>query len=76
VETNVGVELYVSKGLSYKVVIGGRCGGCNGKLNMVYTKIYNEINVSKKLLMFKFDGLQKHIMRWKCKLACSRCITR
>jgi hypothetical protein len=30
------------------------------------TKIYNEINGSQKLLMSKVEGLQKHIMKWKC----------
>jgi len=31
--------------------------GCDGKLNMVHYKVYNEINGKEKLLVPKFDSL-------------------
>lgn len=43
------------------------------KLNMVRCKIYNEIDGREKLLVPKFDNLQKHGGRWKCKVAQPRC---
>ncbi len=45
---------------------------CNGKLNMVHCKVYNEIDGREKLLIFKFDNLQKHVGRQKCNIACHR----
>ncbi len=63
----------VRKDLGYEVTVGGRYGGCNGKLNMVYYKIHGEINGKGKLLVRKFESLQKHNVRWKCKIACPRC---
>jgi len=61
VEVNVGVP----KDLCYEVTMGGRCGGCNGKLNMVYYKVHGEIDGKGKLLVPKFESLQKHNVRHK-----------
>jgi hypothetical protein len=36
---------------------------CNGKLNMFCCKICNEINGREKLLVLKFDNLEKHAKR-------------
>jgi len=69
VEVNVGVP----KDLGYEVTMGGRCGGCNGKLNMVYYKVHGEIDGKGKLLVRKFESLQKHNVKQKCKIACPRC---
>jgi hypothetical protein len=68
-EVNVGV----AKDLGYEVSTSGRCVGCNGKLNIVYYKVHGEINEKGKLLVPKFKSLQKHNVRWKCKIACPRC---
>ncbi len=47
-----------------KVVVG-----CNGKLNMVCCKICNEIDGREKLLVLKFDNLEKHVRRKISKVA-------
>jgi hypothetical protein len=70
VEVSVGVP----KDFGYEVTMGGRCGGCDGKLNMVYYKVHGEINRKGKLLVPKFESLQKHNVRQKCKIACPGCI--
>jgi len=46
----VEVNLGVPKDLSYEITMGGRCGGCNGKLNMVYYKVHGEINGKGKIV--------------------------
>jgi hypothetical protein len=48
--------MWASKLPWFKVVMG-----CDGKLNMVCCKIYNEIDGREKLLVPKFDGLQKRV---------------
>jgi hypothetical protein len=42
--------------------------GCDGKLTMVRCKVYGEIERHEKILVLKFDSLQKHVSRCKCKL--------
>ncbi len=48
--------------------------GCNGKLNMVCCKICKEFDGREKLLVLKFDSLQKHVGWRKCKVTCLRVI--
>jgi len=43
--------------------------GCDGKLNMVHYKLCSELDGREKLLVIKFDNLQKHASRRKCKVA-------
>ncbi len=43
--------------------------GCDGKLNMVRCKICSELDEKEKLLVLKFDNLQKHVGTKKCKVA-------
>ncbi len=43
--------------------------GCNGKLNMVCCKICIEIDGKGKLLVLKFDNLEKHVRGKICKVA-------
>lgn len=35
---------------------------------MVHCKIYTKLDGKEKLLVPKFDSLQKHACRWKCKI--------
>ncbi len=37
--------------------------GCDGKLNMIYYKVCNEIDGREKLLVPKFNNLLKHARR-------------
>ncbi len=43
--------------------------GCDVPLNMGHYKICNELDGKEKLLVNKFDSLQKHVSRKKCKVA-------
>jgi hypothetical protein len=47
--------------------------GCDGKLMMVQWKVCNEIRGQEKLLVPKFNNLQKHARRQKCKVPCLKC---
>jgi hypothetical protein len=47
---------------------------CDGKLTMVCCKVCNEIEGQEKLLVPKFDSLQKHVNRHKCKVARPKCV--
>jgi hypothetical protein len=47
--------------------------GCDGKLIMVCCKVYGEIEGHEKILVPKFDSLQKHVGRCKCKVAWLGC---
>ncbi len=47
--------------------------GCDGKHSMVCCKICNEIDEREKLMVPKFDGLQKHVGWPKCKVTCLGC---
>jgi hypothetical protein len=44
--------------------------GCDGKLNMVCCKVYNEVDGTEKIFVPKFDScLQKYATRRECKIA-------
>ncbi len=47
---------------------------CDGKLTMACCKVCSEIEGQKKLLAPKFDSLQKHAGRHKCKVTCPECV--
>jgi hypothetical protein len=45
--------------------------GCDGKLNMVHCKVYNEVDGREKIFVPKFDRcLQKYAIKRKCKITC------
>ncbi len=48
--------------------------GCDGKLTIVHGKVCNEIEGWEKLLVPKFDSLQKHVGKHKCKVAWHECV--
>jgi hypothetical protein len=50
--------------------------GCDGKLTMVRCKVYGKIEGHEKILVPKFDSLQKHASRCKCKVAWLGCVMR
>ncbi len=41
---------------------------CHRKLTMVHCKVCNKIEGHEKLLVPKFDSLQKHVGKHKCKV--------
>jgi hypothetical protein len=47
--------------------------GCDGKLTVVRYKVYGEIEGHEKILVPKFDSLQKYASRHKCKVAWLGC---
>ncbi len=49
-------------------------GWCDGNLTMVCCKVCSEIERQEKLLGPKFDSLQKHACRQKCKVTCPKCV--
>ncbi len=60
----MGVELCVPRDkLSYKLPWAKVVVGCISKLNMGCCKICNEIDEREKLLVLKFDNLEKHTRR-------------
>ncbi len=48
--------------------------GCDEKLTMVQCKVCSEIEGEKKLWVPKFDNLQKHVGKQKCKVTCVGCV--
>ncbi len=48
--------------------------GCDGNLTMVCCKVCSEIERQEKLLGPKFDSLQKHASRQKCKVTSPECV--
>lgn len=48
--------------------------GCDGKLMMVQCKVCSEIEGREKLLVPKFDSLQKRVEKQKCKIVCLGCV--
>jgi hypothetical protein len=43
-------------------------------LTMVQCKVCSEIEGEKKLWVPKFDNLQKHVGKQKCKVTCVGCV--
>jgi hypothetical protein len=48
--------------------------GFYGKMNMMRYQVCTQIDRRKKLMVSKFDNLQKHFRRWKCKVTRTNCI--
>jgi len=57
-------EMRIAKLPWVKIVVG-----CDGKLSMVCCKICSEIDGREKLMVPKFDNLEKHVGWQKCKAA-------
>ncbi len=66
VEVNVGVP----KDLGYEITMGGRCGGCNGKLNMVYYKVHGEVNGKGKIVGAKV----REFAKTQCEVEMQNCM--
>ncbi len=61
--------LSVSKQLVAKLPWAEAMKGPNGKLSMVKCKVCSSVEKIDKLLVLKFDDLQKHARQWKATIA-------